>query len=260
LGRFVLLAVLTNSQLGVSYRLPSGFCKLTPFFGVKRGTRWPCRSPLQLASFVLSGRIKAPRTMRIYYQILVLLALLGLFGCNKPVLPDTKPASSTRQTKPTDDQIRAILAALSAGRSDTVRAQFGDSLDPNFTFADGKTVISAAAAIGNAEIIPYLIEIGGDATKADKRGMTPLHYAAFYGRDAVIPILISAGVSANVRDATGLTPLHCAATGESEATIKVLVKNGADLKLKDGFGATPEKTAELNEKRSLANLLKQLAE
>jgi ankyrin repeat protein len=190
--------------------------------------------------------------MRPLAKLLILLTLLSICGCSKSNQP------SARSTKPSDDQIKAILTALSTGDIATMKSQFGETLDPNFTFADGKTTISASSSVGNAEATRYLLSIGADPAKGDKRGMTPLHYAALYGRDSVIPILTGAGVSVNVREASGLTPLHCAATGDSESTVRLLFEKGADPKLKDGFGATPERTAILNKKEKLATLIQQL--
>ncbi len=171
-----------------------------------------------------------------------------------PEFPQGKQA--TRTEKPEDDQIKVILEALAKDDLDKVRESFGETIDPDFTFADGKTVLSAAASLGNERATKLMLEMGADPTKGDKRGMTPLHYAALYGRgDAVIPLLIDAGASVNAREATGLTPLHCAATGDSENTVKVLLDLGADATLKDGFGSTPAKTAELNDKGNLATLI-----
>ena len=194
----------------------------------------------------------------------ILLVGLAIVGCDakesatEPEDSSTPAAvvESSRTAPPTEDQIKTILEAVSQGDVDAMKVAFGDDIDPNFTFADGKTVLSAAASLGNLEVATFMLEIGADPAKGDQRGMTPLHYAALYSRgDSVIPILIEAGVSVNVREASGLTPLHCAATGDSEATVALLLDRGADKTLKDGFGATPEKTANLNDKVAIARII-----
>ena len=201
---------------------------------------------------------------RIVHRILTLAYLL-VVGCNDTPKQSEKPEapseSSQEQEKPRteipeDDQIKKILEAIVKDDLETVRKIFSNTIDPDFTFADGKTVLSAAASLGNEGATKLMLEIGADPTKGDQRGMTPLHYAALYGRgDAVIPLLINAGASVNAQENTGLTPLHCAATGDSENTVKVLLNLGADTRLKDNFGSTPAKTAELNEKVDLSKLI-----
>jgi Ankyrin repeats (3 copies) len=186
-------------------------------------------------------------------ELIRLIAILSVIACS--VAEEQK----VRSVKPSEEHIKAMLTALTKGDVASAKAEFGDTVDPNFTFADQKTLISASAAIGNVEITRYLLEIGADPKKGDKRGMTPLHYAALYGRDTVIAVLIKAGASVNARDSTGLTPLHCAATGDSESTVQVLMENGADPQLKDRFGSNPEKTASLNDKPNLASLIRKLA-
>lgn len=196
----------------------------------------------------------------------IIIILIGLFsaGCDskqsagEPEVESTSTevVDSARTKTPSEDEIKTVLEALSRGDLEAVKAGFGEDIDPDFTFADGKTVLSAAASLGNLETTRFMLEIGANPKKGDSRGMTPLHYAALYGRgDSVIPVLIKAGVSVNVREASGLTPLHCAATGDSEATVKLLLASGADKTLKDGFGSTPAETAELNGKAELARVI-----
>lgn len=198
------------------------------------------------------------------YSIFFLCSFL-IAGCDskqsagKPdvELTSAEIVDSSRTKTPSEDEIKVILEALSRDDLEAVKEGFGDDIDPDFTFADGKTVLSASASLGNLDATKFMLEIGANPNKGDYRGMTPLHYAALYGRgDSVIPVLIDVGVSVNVREASGLTPLHCAATGDSEATVKLLLASGADKNLKDGFGSTPAKTAELNNKAELARVIK----
>ena len=91
--------------------------------------------------------------------------------------------------------------------------------------SNGFSVLHAAAAGSNAEVIREILSAGfdiSDISAKDDNGETPLHVAAWNGKTEAALELISHGADkAIVADAVG-TPLHQAALGGHVSTVSVL--------------------------------------
>ncbi|XP_044326405.1 ankyrin-1 isoform X3 [Triticum aestivum] len=79
----------------------------------------------------------------------------------------------------------------------------------------GVTPFMTSAQSGDVLTVKYLLDCGGDVTKADSKGRTVLHHAACKG----VPVDIDCGRG---------TPLHQAATNEKDKTVKILLEHHAD--------------------------------
>lgn len=85
-----------------------------------------------------------------------------------------------------------------------IKAYAHKSLDINNTSSDDRTALMFAAALGNNELIKWLVEHGVDTQATHwTSGFTALHYAALYGNRATYDYLISLGSDPNTKDLLG---------------------------------------------------------
>lgn len=103
--------------------------------------------------------------------------------------------------------------------------------------------LQEASALGNLEIVNYLLEHGANVDQQNSKGKTALHRAVYKKQKEVVKLLIDCGADVNLEDNTERTPLHWAGTvciyfavlrhwtaffGYYEIA-KMLVDGGADL-------------------------------
>ncbi|KAF7018859.1 hypothetical protein CFC21_032101 [Triticum aestivum] len=91
----------------------------------------------------------------------------------------------------------------------------------------GVTPFMTSAQSGDVSTVKYLLDRGGDVTKADGQGRTVLHHAACKGSCKVTEFLLSKGVPVDIDCGRG-TPLHQVATNEKDKTVKILLEHHAD--------------------------------
>nr|XP_040255879.1 ankyrin repeat and SOCS box protein 2 isoform X3 [Aegilops tauschii subsp. strangulata] len=106
----------------------------------------------------------------------------------------------------------------------------------------GVTPFMTSAQSGDVSTVKYLLDRGGDVTKADGQGRTVLHHAACKGSCKVTEFLLSKGVPVDIDCGRG-TPLHQVATNEKDKTVKILLEHhadgGADVNRRNSLLATP---------------------
>ena len=105
----------------------------------------------------------------------------------------------------------------------------------------GCTLLHAAAAKGQLEVIEMLLSAGGRklmTVVAGKIG-TPLHQAAGHGHKDVVTLLLNEDCPVAFRDSDGSTALHLAAQCGQVAIIEMLVNHGLDVNVEDNEGSTP---------------------
>ncbi|KAM3399907.1 hypothetical protein ACQJBY_005024 [Aegilops geniculata] len=91
----------------------------------------------------------------------------------------------------------------------------------------GVTPFMTSVQSGDVSTVKYLLDRGGDLTKADGKGRTVLHHAATVGSCKVTEFLLSKGVPVDIHYGYG-TPLHLAATNEQDKIVKILLEHHAD--------------------------------
>ena len=92
------------------------------------------------------------------------------------------------------------------------------ALDINYVSRDQfkSTYLTRAAALGNWEIIPYLIDKGIDIDWKDYNGVTTLIYAAACGHLESVEKLVDAGADQTIVDNYGYTALRAANEGQEK--------------------------------------------
>lgn len=76
------------------------------------------------------------------------------------------------------------------------------------THGDRPTPLMWAVRLGDAEILPVLLQAGARIDTRDRWGHTPLFYVRGRSANATLPLLLSAGASLTERASDGDTPLH----------------------------------------------------
>ena len=108
----------------------------------------------------------------------------------------------------------------------------------NRSFPDSdECPLSAAASLGDPDIVRLLLEFGADPNYR-KTVTPPLAAAASSGSVETLIAIIEAGAQIDVRDEDGSTPLMDAAACGHVDIVKELLERGANPKLKDRYGNT----------------------
>jgi Ankyrin repeats (3 copies)/Ankyrin repeat len=124
---------------------------------------------------------------------------------------------------------------------------------------NGRTLLHAAAAAGDADTLDLLLRLGGDPGAHDGGGHTPLYSVAnecSAGGGAVVHLLARAGASLDAADGVKrATPLHMAARRGSVEIAAALLDCGARIEARDSLGETPLRRAVNCGKVEVARLL-----
>jgi ankyrin repeat protein len=169
----------------------------------------------------------------------LLLAELGAetdpAGCSKHRALETRAESASRA-----DLGRALVAAASIGRIESVRAFLAHHADPNAVGAPGRTALVAAADGGHAEVIRALLAAGADARRPGGDGTTPLLAATRAGRAEAVLALRAAGVN-DALEAGGLErALIAAARAGDAARVRALLTAGAQRDWSEDIHRSPD--------------------
>ena len=70
---------------------------------------------------------------------------------------------------------------------------------------NGLTPLMAAASLGLAQNVRFLIDAGANVNSRDERGLTPLMWATVSGHPRVVGILLANGGEGNAKTCEGLT-------------------------------------------------------
>ena len=89
----------------------------------------------------------------------------------------------------------------------------------------------------------------------DRFGHTPIHYAAYKGNARIVDYLLNNGGNPNIRGRHESTPLHSAAWGKNMQVLELLLEDGADVNARTDEGETPGMTAALRGQKEMLEIL-----
>ncbi|KAF1317572.1 Serine/threonine protein kinase, partial [Globisporangium splendens] len=181
---------------------------------------------------------------------------------------------STTTSERAQDDLRALQYAVRRGDVEDVRLILADSKTNVDGKVDGRTALSHAVELGNAEIEAYgrsplsyaaeagrteivqlFLYLGADATEEDENRRSPLSYAAEAGRTEVVKLFLYLGAEVTERDEYGRSLLSFAAIAGETEIVQLLVDRGADVTEKDLFGRNLLSYAAIAGKTEILRLL-----
>lgn len=118
------------------------------------------------------------------------------------------------------------------------------------------SVLHAASAGGNRQIVEIILSKGVDINERIRGGQTALHWAARSGSTEVTEFLIDKGLDINAKDFWKWTPLHYACSKNRADTVTALLARGADLTAREELDMTPLEVAEKEGHTEIVELLK----
>jgi ankyrin repeat protein len=102
--------------------------------------------------------------------------------------------------------------------------------------ATGTTTL--ISAIGNIELLKFLLEQKANPNLASGNAQTPLEYAARSSNIEIVRILLEAGARTDIEAVGRDTPLHSAAANGSAEIVQLLLSKGADVNARGQGGRT----------------------
>ena len=135
-----------------------------------------------------------------------------------------------------NSQWYTIVSAAAAGNIKDVRTFISKRVNVNQTDVQGRTALSYAAELGDAQMAKELLDARASPDQRDKQGDLPLHWAANNGRVEAIKVLIAGHATVDAPDRQGITPLMSAIAHNQVASVKALLAAGADPKKTDFTG------------------------
>jgi ankyrin repeat protein len=156
-----------------------------------------------------------------------------------------------------NSQWYTIVNAAAANKLNDVRTFIARRVNVNQTDPQGRTALSHAAELGNAQMAQELLDARASPDLRDTLGYVPLHWAANNGRVDVIKALAAGHATIDAPDRQGITPLMSAITHNQMASVKALLAAGADPKRqdftgRDAFGWAASQPAIVQQLRSSA--------
>jgi uncharacterized protein len=129
-----------------------------------------------------------------------------------------------------------IVSAAAADNMTDVRTFIAKRVNVNATDTQGRTALSYAAELGDAQMATELLDARAAPDQRDKLGNVPLHWAANNGRTEVLKVLLAAHATVDATDRQGITPLMGAIAHNKPNAVKVLLAAGADSHKQDFTG------------------------
>ena len=178
-------------------------------------TNGDCATMLNWATF--AGQLEV---VRVLFQLRDAKTLLAVQSTYSP-LHVAASGSFGDMGSSASAQQRLEIAKLLVENGADVNARWGVDVNPQSGAAAmiDTTPLMFASAKGEAEMVEFLLERGGDAKAANASGQTALHFAAQRGYRPVVELLLKAKADVNALTREAKTPLDVT----QDAAVKVLL-------------------------------------
>jgi ankyrin repeat protein len=128
-----------------------------------------------------------------------------------------------------------LIAAIRAGKTDSVRLLLQQKVDVNAPQADGATALHWAVHLDDLATADLLLKAGAKVNAADDTGVTPLYLSCMNRHAAMVDRLLAAGANPNAALLSGETVLMMCARAGDPASVKALLLHGAQVNAKEKF-------------------------
>lgn len=170
---------------------------------------------------------------------LLVVSVFVVSGCGRSGGPTTDESRRFLKLRGYDFDEKSFFAAGQARDVMGINAFLEAGINPNAQNADGRTVLSNAAARGDLEIVNKLLSRGADPNVKDKRGYTALSHAVEAMYEEVVDVLLNhPGLDANSVGLNGRPVLSAYVWRDDKERVEKLLARGADVKARDGDGDT----------------------
>src|SRR5438552_1035226 len=90
-----------------------------------------------------------------------------------------------------------LIAAIQAGKADSVRSSLRQKVDVNAPQGDGATALHWAVHLNDLATADLLVKAGAKVNAADDTGVTPLYLSCMHRHPAMVERLLAAGANPN---------------------------------------------------------------
>jgi ankyrin repeat protein len=126
-----------------------------------------------------------------------------------------------------------LVAAIRAGKADSVRSLLQQKVDVNAPEADGATPLHWAVHLDDLATVDLLLKAGAKVNTTDDTGVTPLYLSCMNRHPAMVDRLLAAGANPNAALLNGETVLMMCARAGDPASVKALLVHGAQVNAKE---------------------------
>ena len=141
-------------------------------------------------------------------------------------------------TDPANPRISVLGAAAAVGNIELLDLLLNNGAKVDGGGADGTTAVAVAAANNRIDIIQDLVRKYADLDRVNQAGETPLMLAATRGRLEAIECLYQNRAQLDLADQNGMTALMRACANGQDAVARFLISRGADVNAADPHGET----------------------
>ncbi|XP_046840325.1 ankyrin repeat domain-containing protein 7-like isoform X1 [Xenia sp. Carnegie-2017] len=145
--------------------------------------------------------------------------------------------------------------AAAIGNEEVMKFLLANKAKTNLCDNDGRTALMKAIECSHEGCIRLLLDSNADVRVTDINSSSTLHLAAANSLIDIAVLLLRLGISVNITDKEGFTPLHVACSIGHQDFVLFLLSENADVNCKDSQDRTPLMTAAADGHVDIVNIL-----